>query len=164
MRERRIMLGLTQQGDGRVDRGGLSTGARSEKGINRVTGGRLYHIAQALGVEVGHFFEGLGGKNAGKATPQQWLLLKLARCFIAIPISQAPGCPLLTDARTGPKRAPARRHACSPCRRRGGIARRAGFEVCHPKLVLSPLPGPAGFVVLSTVVGEPWSPSGDRGT
>jgi hypothetical protein len=56
-----------------------------EKGINRVAAGRLYHIARALGVEVGYFFEGLGRGNAVKVTPQQRLLLELGRNFIAIP-------------------------------------------------------------------------------
>ena len=71
-----------------------------EKGINRVAAGRLYHIAQALGVEVGYFFEGLGRDNAVKATPQQRLLLELGRNFNAIPIA-APGCHLLTGAHDG---------------------------------------------------------------
>ena len=74
-----------------------------EEGINRVAAGRLYHIAQALGVEVGYFFEGLGRDNAVKATPQQRLLLELGRNFTAIPDSQAPRdwCPLLTGAHDG---------------------------------------------------------------
>ena len=55
-------------------------------GINRVAAGRLYHIARALGVEVGYFFEGLGRDNALKVTPQQRLLLELGSNFIAIPI------------------------------------------------------------------------------
>ena len=57
-----------------------------EKGINRVAAGRLYHIAQALGVEVGYFFEGLGRDNAVKTTPQQRMLLELARNVISIPV------------------------------------------------------------------------------
>jgi transcriptional regulator with XRE-family HTH domain len=57
-----------------------------EKGINRVAAGRLYQIAQALGVEVGYFFEGLRSDNAFKATPQQRLLLELGRNFIGIPM------------------------------------------------------------------------------
>jgi transcriptional regulator with XRE-family HTH domain len=70
MRERRIMLGLTQQ----------------QMGINRIAAGRLYNIAQALGVDVGYFFEGLhSGDQAFKATPQQRMLLELARNFISIP-------------------------------------------------------------------------------
>jgi transcriptional regulator with XRE-family HTH domain len=57
-----------------------------EKGVSRVASGRLYQIAQALGVEVGYFFEGLGREDALKATPEQRLLLELGRSFSAIPI------------------------------------------------------------------------------
>jgi transcriptional regulator with XRE-family HTH domain len=57
-----------------------------EKGINRIASGRLYNLAQALGVDVGYFFEGMGNENAFKATPQQRMLLELARNFISIPI------------------------------------------------------------------------------
>jgi transcriptional regulator with XRE-family HTH domain len=56
-----------------------------EKGINRVAAGRLYNIAQALGVDVSYFFEGLGSDKAFSATPQQRMLLELARNFISIP-------------------------------------------------------------------------------
>jgi hypothetical protein len=43
-------------------------------------------IAQALGVEIGYFYEGLATKPEGlKATPQQRLMLELARNFVALP-------------------------------------------------------------------------------
>jgi transcriptional regulator with XRE-family HTH domain len=86
MRERRIMLGLTQHQMAELIGVTYQQAHKYEKGINRVAAGRLYHIAQALGVEVGYFFEGLGRDNAFKATPQQRLLLELGRNFIAIPI------------------------------------------------------------------------------
>ena len=86
MRERRIMLGLTQQQMAELIGVTYQQAHKYEKGINRVAAGRLYQIAQALGVEVGYFFEGLGRDNAVKATPQQRLLLELGRNFIAIPI------------------------------------------------------------------------------
>jgi transcriptional regulator with XRE-family HTH domain len=81
----RIMLGLTQQQMAELIGVTYQQAHKYEKGINRVAAGRLYHIAQALGVEVGYFFEGLGRDNAFKATPQQRLLLELGRSFIAIP-------------------------------------------------------------------------------
>src|SRR5262245_26058201 len=86
MRARRIMLGLSQQQ--MADSIGVTYQQtyKYEKGTDRVAAGRLYHIARALGVEVGYFFEGLGGDIAFKATPQQRLLLELAHSFIAIPI------------------------------------------------------------------------------
>ena len=80
------MLGLTQQEMAELIGVTYQQAHKYEKGINRVTAGRLYHIAQALGVEVGYFFEGLGTDDAFKATPQQRLLLELARNFSAIPI------------------------------------------------------------------------------
>jgi transcriptional regulator with XRE-family HTH domain len=86
MRERRIMLGLTQHQMAEVIGVTYQQAHKYEKGINRIAAGRLYHVARALGVEVGYFFEGLGGNIAFKTTPQQRLLLELARSFIAIPI------------------------------------------------------------------------------
>jgi transcriptional regulator with XRE-family HTH domain len=86
MRERRMMLGLTQHQMAEVIGVTYQQAHKYEKGINRIAAGRLYHIARALGVEVGYFFEGLGGNIAFKATPQQRLLLGLAHNFIAIPI------------------------------------------------------------------------------
>jgi transcriptional regulator with XRE-family HTH domain len=85
MRERRIMLGLTQQQMAELIGVTYQQAHKYEKGINRVSAGRLYNIAQALGVEVGYFFEGLRSDNAFKATPQQRLLLELGRSFIGIP-------------------------------------------------------------------------------
>ena len=86
MRERRIMLGLTQRQMAELIRVAFQQAHKYEKGINRIAAGRLYHIAQALGVEVGYFFEELGRDTALKATPQQRLLLELGRNFTAIPI------------------------------------------------------------------------------
>jgi transcriptional regulator with XRE-family HTH domain len=86
MRARRIMLGLTQQQMAELIGVTYQQAHKYEKGINRVAAGRLYHIARALGVEVGYFFEGLDRDNAIKVTPQQRLLLELGRNFIATPI------------------------------------------------------------------------------
>jgi transcriptional regulator with XRE-family HTH domain len=85
MRERRVMLGLTQQQMAELIGVTYQQAHKYEKGINRVAAGRLYNIAQALGVEVSYFFEGLGSENAFRATPQQRMLLELARNFISIP-------------------------------------------------------------------------------
>lgn len=65
-----------------------------ETGANRIAVGRLHAIAGALGVGVGHFFEGLddgagnGGGGAGgdaPPSPRRRLLLGLVRDFAAIP-------------------------------------------------------------------------------
>jgi transcriptional regulator with XRE-family HTH domain len=88
MRERRIMLGLTQHQLAELIGVTYQQAHKYEKGINRVASGRLYHIAQALAVEVGYFFEGLDGDNAVKATPQQRMFLDLARNYLNIPVPE----------------------------------------------------------------------------
>jgi transcriptional regulator with XRE-family HTH domain len=86
MRERRIMLGLTQQQMAELIGVTYQQAHKYEKGINRIAGGRLYQIAQALGVDVSYFYEGVGAQGgAFKPTQQQRLLLELARNFGALP-------------------------------------------------------------------------------
>jgi transcriptional regulator with XRE-family HTH domain len=85
MRERRIMLGLTQQQMAELIGVTYQQAHKYEKGINRIAAGRLYHIAHALGVEVGYFFEGMNSGEGFQPTPQQRMLLELARNFISVP-------------------------------------------------------------------------------
>ena len=86
MRERRIMLGLTQQQMADLIGVTYQQAHKYEKGINRIAAGRLSSIAQALGVEVGYFFESTEGDQASfKPSTQQRLLLELARNFLALP-------------------------------------------------------------------------------
>ena len=85
MRERRIMLGLTQQQMEGLIGVTYQQAHKYEKGINRIAGGRLYAIAQALGVEVSFFYEGIGTEaGAFEPTPKQRLLLELTRSFSSI--------------------------------------------------------------------------------
>ena len=85
LRERRIMLGLTQQQLAALIGVTYQQAHKYEKGINRIAAGRLSSIAQALGVQVGYFYDGLTSTpGAVKATPQQRLMLELARNFMAI--------------------------------------------------------------------------------
>ena len=85
MRERRIMLGLTQQQMAELIGVTYQQAHKYEKGVNRIAGGRLYTIAQALGVEVGYFYEGLEGQPGQfEPTAQQRLILELSRNFVAI--------------------------------------------------------------------------------
>jgi transcriptional regulator with XRE-family HTH domain len=84
MRERRIVLGLTQQQMADLIGVTYQQAHKYEKGINRVAAGRLYSIAQALGVEVDYFYEGL--EIGGFApSPSQRMVLDLARNFLNIP-------------------------------------------------------------------------------
>jgi transcriptional regulator with XRE-family HTH domain len=85
MRERRIMLGLTQQQMADLIGVTYQQAHKYEKGINRIAAGRLYNVARALGVEVGFFFEGLDDAEPFRPTPQQRMLLELARNFISLP-------------------------------------------------------------------------------
>jgi transcriptional regulator with XRE-family HTH domain len=85
MRERRIMLGLTQQQMAELIGVTYQQAHKYEKGINRIAAGRLYTIAQALGVEVSYFFGGMNDDQALRPTPKQRMLLELARNFIAMP-------------------------------------------------------------------------------
>ena len=85
MRDRRIMLGLTQQQMAELIGVTYQQAHKYEKGINRIAAGRLHTIAQALGVEVSYFFEGMNDAESFKPTPQQRMLLELARNFINMP-------------------------------------------------------------------------------
>jgi transcriptional regulator with XRE-family HTH domain len=90
MRERRIMLGLTQQQMAELIGVTYQQAHKYETGINRISAGRLYQIARALGVEISYFFEdmepgdGAAASRARELMPQQRMLLELARNFAAI--------------------------------------------------------------------------------
>ncbi len=84
IRERRIMLGLTQQEMAEQIGVSYQQANKYETGINRVSAGHLYTIAHTLGVDVAFFFGGMEGNQDFKPTPQQRMLLDLARSFIAL--------------------------------------------------------------------------------
>jgi transcriptional regulator with XRE-family HTH domain len=88
MRERRIMLGLTQQQMAELIGVTSQQAHKYERGLNRVSAGRLYSIAQALGVEVGYFFEGLQTAGSFVPSPRQRMFLELARNFLSIPVPE----------------------------------------------------------------------------
>ena len=76
------MLGMTQHQMAELIGVTYQQAHKYEKGINRIAGGRLYTIAQALGVEVSYFYEGIGAEaDAFEPTPKQRLLLELTRNF-----------------------------------------------------------------------------------
>jgi len=85
MRDRRVMLGLTQQQIAELIGVTYQQAHKYEKGINRVAAGRLHKIAHALDVDVTFFFEGMNGDQDLAPTPQQRLLLELTRDFISLP-------------------------------------------------------------------------------
>jgi transcriptional regulator with XRE-family HTH domain len=79
VRERRIVLGLTQQQMTELIGMTYQQAHKYEKRINRVASGRLYCIAQALGVEVGYFYESLQTAGGLMPSPKRRMLLDLAR-------------------------------------------------------------------------------------
>jgi transcriptional regulator with XRE-family HTH domain len=85
VRQRRVMLGLTQQQMADLIGVTYQQAHKYEKGINRVAAGRLYQMARVLGVDIGYFFEGLNETSTVQASPKQRMLLELARNFISIP-------------------------------------------------------------------------------
>src|ERR687897_210478 len=85
IRERRIMLGLTQQQMAELIGVTYQQAHKYEKGINRVAAGRLYEVARVLGVEPGYFYEGVQSGGGVVPSPSQRMLLDLARNFLNIP-------------------------------------------------------------------------------
>src|SRR5437762_11235406 len=85
IRERRIMLGLTQQQLADLIGVTYQQAHKYERGINRVSAGRLYEISQVLSVPVGYFFEGLQGQGARSVSPRERMCLELTRNFAQIP-------------------------------------------------------------------------------
>ena len=85
LRERRMTLGMTLQQLAELIGVTCQQARKYEKGLNRLAAGQLWRTAKGLGVEVDHFFAGLGSQPALKPTRRQLLLLKLTRSFLAIP-------------------------------------------------------------------------------
>jgi len=89
MRERRMLLGLTQQQMAELIGVTYQQAHKYETGINRISAGRLYQISQALGVDISYFFEDVDPERrnkpkAAEMMPQQRMLLELARNFASI--------------------------------------------------------------------------------
>ena len=85
IRERRVMLGLSQQQMADMIGVTYQQAHKYERGINRISAGRLYEIAQVLSVPVSFFFEGVDGPVEGEPSLRQRMCLELARNFTQIP-------------------------------------------------------------------------------
>jgi len=85
IRESRIMLGLTQQQLADLIGVTYQQAHKYERGINRVSAGRLFQIAKALSVPVGSFFEGLDEPQTRVQSPRERMCLELAKNFAQIP-------------------------------------------------------------------------------
>jgi transcriptional regulator with XRE-family HTH domain len=84
IRERRVMLGLSQQQMAEMIGVTYQQAHKYERGINRISAGRLYEIAQVLAVPVSFFFEGLDETEGGETSGRQRMCLELARNFSQI--------------------------------------------------------------------------------
>ena len=85
VRERRIMMGLTQQQLADLLGVTYQQAHKYERGINRVSAGRLFEIARVLSVPVNYFFEGLDSQDTRTISPRERMCLELARNFAHIP-------------------------------------------------------------------------------
>lgn len=85
IRERRVMLGLSQQQLAQLIGVTYQQAHKYERGLNRISAGRLYEIARVLSVPVSWFFEGLAPDiTPVELTQRQRMCLELARNFAAI--------------------------------------------------------------------------------
>lgn len=84
IRERRIMLGLTQQQLAEMIGVTYQQAHKYERGINRVSAGRLFEIARVLSVPVGYFYEGIGEEAPRQVSHRERMMLEIARNFAEI--------------------------------------------------------------------------------
>jgi transcriptional regulator with XRE-family HTH domain len=85
IRERRVMMGLSQQQLAKMIGVTYQQAHKYERGLNRISAGRLFEIGQVLGVPVSWFFEGLMPEGeTQEASPRQRMCLELARNFALI--------------------------------------------------------------------------------
>jgi transcriptional regulator with XRE-family HTH domain len=84
IRERRIMLGLTQQRLAEMIGVTYQQAHKYERGINRVSAGRLYEIARVLNTPITYFYDGIGDDKPRTVPTHQRMLLEIARNFAEI--------------------------------------------------------------------------------
>ncbi len=84
IRERRILMGYTQQQMANLIGVTYQQAHKYEKGINRISAGRLYSIAVALNVPISYFFEGLSPTDSPVTSNRQRMCLEMARNFSSI--------------------------------------------------------------------------------
>ena len=84
IRERRIMLGLTQQQLAEMIGVTYQQAHKYERGINRVSAGRLFEIARALSMPITYFYDGIGDEGPRLITLHQRMQLEIARNFAEI--------------------------------------------------------------------------------
>jgi transcriptional regulator with XRE-family HTH domain len=75
IRERRIVLGLTQRQLAKLIGVSNQQAQKYELGINRISAGRLFEIACILDVPISYFYEGIGSKRRRQVAPHQRAML-----------------------------------------------------------------------------------------
>jgi transcriptional regulator with XRE-family HTH domain len=81
IRERRVMLGLTQRQLADVIGVKYQQEHKYERNINRISAGRLFELARGLSVPVNYFFEGLDAQDGPPASKRERMCLEVARNF-----------------------------------------------------------------------------------
>ena len=81
IRERRIMLGLTQQRLAEMIGVTYQQAHKYERSVNRVSAGRLFEIARALSAPITFFYEGIGQEGPRQIILHQRMQLEIARNF-----------------------------------------------------------------------------------
>ena len=84
IRERRVTLGLSQQQMAEMIGVTYQQAHKYERGINRISAGRLFEISQVMGVLVGFFYEGLESDSGEELKYRQRMCLEVARNFTQI--------------------------------------------------------------------------------
>ena len=84
IRERRILLGLTQQQLAELIGVTYQQAHKYERGVNRVSAGRLFDIARVLSVPMNYFYEGAGEEQPKPIAARERMVLEIARNFTGI--------------------------------------------------------------------------------
>ena len=84
IRERRTLLGMTQQQLADLIGVTYQQAHKYERGINRISAGRLFEIARVLNVGVDYFYQDLPGLGGKGLEERQRLCLDVARNFARI--------------------------------------------------------------------------------
>ena len=78
------MLGLTQQQLAEMIGVTYQQAHKYERGINRVSAGRLFEIARVLSVPIGYFYDGIGESGPRQVSQRERMMLEIARNFAEI--------------------------------------------------------------------------------
>src|SRR5438094_4076472 len=78
------MLDLTQQQLAEMIGVTYQQAHKYERGINRVSAGRLFQIARVLNAAISYFYEGIEQEGPRQVTPHQRMLIEIARDFAEI--------------------------------------------------------------------------------